>query len=225
MYFSRMPLNPQRRSTKDLIASPQRMHAAVLAGFLPGASARGRVLWRLDADSQHELNLLVISPEPPSFEALVEQAGWSANPVWQTVDYTGFLDKLSQEQRWVFRLVANPVRSVRPAGTGLGPKGRGARVPLVRESDQIDWLVKRGAQHGFSVVAGASAGPNLKVTGSRRVRFGRNSDGETRTVTLQAAQFDGVMEVTDPVDLRKALTAGIGSGKGYGCGLLTLARL
>lgn len=223
MYFSRMPLNAQRRSTKDLITSPQRMHAAVLSGFLPGVSTRGRVLWRLDSDGQHDLNLLVVSGEPPSFETLVEQAGWSANPVWQTAEYDGFLAQLAQGQRWVFRLVANPVRSVRPQ-TSDGSASRGVRVPLVRESDQVEWLLTRSAGHGFGIVDGASGGPNLRVAGSRRLRFDRTSDGQKRKVTLQSTQFDGVLKVTDPVELRKALLSGIGGGKGYGCGLLTLAR-
>lgn len=41
MYLTQMPLNPQRRATRELVLSPQRMHAAVLAGFLPGAPERG----------------------------------------------------------------------------------------------------------------------------------------------------------------------------------------
>lgn len=113
MYLTQMPLNPQRRATRDLVTSPQRMHAAVLAGFLPGAPARGRVLWRLDSDSKHELNLYVVSAEAPSFDALAEQAGWSSTPVWRTADYRRFLERLASGQRWIFRLVANPIRNVR----------------------------------------------------------------------------------------------------------------
>lgn len=224
MYLTKMPLNPQRRSTRELIASPQRTHAAVLAGFLPGASTRGRVLWRLDADSLHELNLYVVSAEPPSFDALVEQAGWTANPVWQTANYGAFLDRIAAGQQWVFRLVANPVRNVREVGADGARSARGARVPLVKEPDQRDWLMRRCEKYGFGVVGGAAGGPNLRVSGNQRLRFGRNSDGEARTVTLHATQFDGVLEVIDPHAMRHALTSGIGSGKGYGCGLLTLAR-
>lgn len=35
MYLSRVFLNPLRRATRELAASPQRMHAAVLGGSLP----------------------------------------------------------------------------------------------------------------------------------------------------------------------------------------------
>lgn len=225
MYLTQMPLNPQRRATRELVLSPQRMHAAVLAGFLPGAPERGRVLWRLDSDSRHELNLYVVSPEVPSFDVLAEQAGWSSTPVWRTTDYGRFLARLAVGQRWVFRLVANPIRNVREGASNSSGSGspRGSRVPLIKEADQRDWLLGRATSCGFTVLPGASGGPNLSVTRSERRRFGRHSDGVTRRVTLQIVQFDGVLEVADVSALRRALTQGLGAGKGYGCGLLTLA--
>ncbi|MFT3969635.1 MAG: type I-E CRISPR-associated protein Cas6/Cse3/CasE [Micropruina sp.] len=225
MYLTQMPLNPQRRATRELVLSPQRMHAAVLAGFLPGASERGRVLWRLDSDSRHELNLYVVSPEAPSFDALAEQAGWSSTPVWRTADYGRFLGRLTVGQRWVFRLVANPIRNVREGSQNIAGDRlpRGSRVPLIKEADQREWLLERVASWGIRVVPGASGGPNLSVTRSGRHRFGRRSDGVARRVTLQTAQFDGVLEVVDAAALRRTLTEGVGAGKGYGCGLLTLA--
>jgi CRISPR system Cascade subunit CasE len=225
MYLTQMLLNPQRRATRELVMSPQRMHAAVLAGFLPGAAARGRVLWRLDSDSRHELSLYVVSPEAPSFDALAEQAGWSSTPVWRTADYRRFLERLGSGQRWVFRLVANPIRNVRDASPDSAGSRlpRGSRVPLIKEADQREWLLGRAASNGFGVVPGASGGPNLSVTRSARHRFGRHSDGVNHRVTLQTAQFDGLLEVVDVSALRRALTEGVGAGKGYGCGLLTLA--
>jgi CRISPR system Cascade subunit CasE len=222
MYLTQMPLNPQRRSTRDLVGSPQRIHAAVLAGFLPGAADRGRVLWRLDSDGPHSLNLFVVSAEVPSFDALAEQAGWSSNPVWRTADYGKFLSNLAVGQRWVFRLVANPVRAIRDGGDGAS---RGRRVPLIKEADQREWLVARSQRLGFAIPSGSSGGVNLMITKSERVRFDRHTDGVTRSVTVQSAQFDGVLEVTDPEVLRESLTKGVGGAKGYGCGLLTLAPL
>lgn len=225
MYLTQMPLNPQRRATRELVLSPQRMHAAVLTGFLPGMPERGRVLWRLDSDSKHELNLYVVSPEMPSFDALAEQAGWSSTPVWRTADYGRFLGRLTAGRRWVFRLVANPIRNIRERSQNSSKDRlpRGSRVPLIKEEDQRDWLLGRAASCGFSVVSGASGLPNLSVTKSERHRFRRHSDGVARRVTLQTTQFDGVLEVVDVGALRRALTEGLGAGKGYGCGLLTLA--
>lgn len=228
MYLTQMPLNPQRRSTRDLVTSPQRLHAAVLAGFLPGAGMRGRILWRLDADGPHNLTLYVVSSEMPSFDALAEQAGWTSNPVWRTADYERFLARLTRGQQWAFRLVANPVRNLRDRSvvrTAEGRLPRGSRVPLIKEPDQRSWLLSRSAGLGFAVPSGASGGPNLRVTTSSRQRFDRRSDGESRRVTLQTAQYDGVLEITDVVAIQRVLTQGVGAGKGYGCGLMTLAQI
>ncbi len=43
-------------------------------------------------------------------------------------------------------------------------------------------------------------------------------------VELRIVQFDGLLEVTDPARFGESLLGGIGSGKGFGCGMLSLAR-
>lgn len=219
MFFTHMPLNPTRRGTRDLVASPQRLHAAVLAGFLPDEADRDRILWRLDAPERHRLDLYVVSPQEPSFEGLADQAGWPARPTWRTADYRSLLDDLESGQQWVFRLRANPVRNVRPEGSA-----RGKRVALTKVPDQMNWLARQGEKHGFRLAPGTLEGPNARVSEKRTERFSRRGASGRNSVTLSTATFDGLMEVTDPSALRQALIGGIGPGKGYGCGLLTLAR-
>lgn len=215
MYLTHMPLNPDRRSTRELLASPQRLHAAVLSAFVPGMGTEGRILWRLDSPERHRLDLYIVSPVGPSLEAMVDQAGWPSQPVWRTTDYRPFLDALEGGQEWVFRLRANPVRSVRgPSG------GRGKRVALLDEAAQGEWLKERAPSLGFEVSMG-TLGPNLRVTERRTERFGRGGSGQQ--VTLGTAAFEGVLRIIDPSATRAALTSGIGSAKGYGCGLMTLA--
>ncbi len=219
MYLTQMPLNPARRSTREMLASPQRMHAAVLSAFVPGTSEAGRILWRLDRPERHRLDLYVVSPAAPSLEGMSDQAGWPSQPVWRTADYRPFLERLERGQRWIFRLRANPIKNVRAE-----PGERGRRRPIVRTEEQLQWLIDKGERLGFRISPGEH-GPNVRVSEQARDRFDRRSDGERRTVTLQAVTFDGVLEVADPSGLRNALLSGIGAGKGYGCGLMTLARL
>ncbi|MFV0534003.1 MAG: type I-E CRISPR-associated protein Cas6/Cse3/CasE [Cumulibacter sp.] len=217
MYLTHMALNPQRRSTRTLVESPQRLHAAVLSSFVPGTANQGRILWRLDSPERKRLDLYIVSPVQPSLEAMADQAGWPSQPVWRTADYSPLLERLEANQRWVFRLRANPVRSVRPQ-----EGGRGSRVSLLRVEEQVNWLLTRSAKLGFTVVPGEH-GPNVKVTEVRTEKF-RRGGPESRLVTLGTAAFEGVMDVTDPQRLRQSLVLGIGSAKGYGCGLMTLAR-
>ena len=69
-------------------------------------------------------------------------------------------------------------------------------------------------------------GRNLLVSlVDRRVEnFVRVKGEDKRPVTLKLATFQGTLKVTDPRALRSALANGIGRAKGYGAGLLTLAR-
>jgi CRISPR system Cascade subunit CasE len=217
MYLTHMALNPDRRSTRELMQSPQRMHAAVLSAFVPGTSEHGRILWRVDNVDRHNLHLYVVSPVAPSLEAVADQAGWPSQPVWRTADYAPFLLGLGAGQRWLFRVRANPIRNARPP-----EGGRGERVPLRGVQEHLTWLTERSTGWGFSVAEGEH-GPNIRVTEKRTERFRRGGPGG-RLVTLATAAFEGVLEVTDPVRLANALAQGVGAGKAYGCGLMTLAR-
>ncbi|MBK8460682.1 MAG: type I-E CRISPR-associated protein Cas6/Cse3/CasE [Micropruina sp.] len=220
MYLTRVPLNPQRRGARRLLESPARLHATVLGGFetLP-ASDVGRILWRLDRDDKHVLNLFVLSPDRPHYANITEEAGWGDQSPWQTGDYTPFLDRLALGQEWAFRLVANPIRNARtPEG------GRGKRVSVGSIYHQQDWLVSKSERWGFRIPDGLSGAPNLQLSDRSTWSFPRHSDGASRTVTLATVRFDGILQVTDPNALRRTLTGGIGRAKAYGCGLLTLAR-
>ncbi len=221
-YLSRLKLNPARRAGRNILSSPQAMHAAVLAAF-PGRLAdrtQERVLWRLDP-GDGEVLLYVVSPEPPDLTHLVEQAGWPTLQTWETRDYSALLDALAVGQCWDFRLTANPTRS-RPAGEGQ----RSQRFGHVTVAQQQEWLATRAERAGFGLPAvpgpdGSSRPEHGLVVRNRSLDRFRRGDG---TVTLARATFDGQLTVTDPDALRATLTGGLGPAKAYGCGLLTLAR-
>ena len=212
MFLSRIDLNPHRRGARALLASPQRLHAAVLAAF-PQDRAAGRVLWRID-EGGHDALLYVVSPDKPDLNHVVEEAG-RPEYGWQTREYGPFLDRLAPGQRWAFRLTANPVHNVKVPGSD-----RGRRYGHVTVAQQTTWLVERRAgASGFAVAENTGGGTDLVVRARRTLRFDRRG----RTVTLATAVFEGTLTVTDADALRAALTGGIGPAKGYGCGLLTLA--
>lgn len=217
MYLTQMHLNPSRRGTRWLLASPQRMHAAVLSSFPPGSateSPAGRVLWRVDSSAiDKTVTLYVASPAAPDLTAIVEQAGWPASDHgWRTASITTLLDRLDTGQRWTFRLTANPVHNL------AVPGGRGKRLGHVTVAYQQQWFLDRAAGWGFTV-----DGEALAVHSRRELSFARRSDGTDRTVTVTMATYDGVLAVTDPALLGRALCHGVGRAKAYGCGLLTLA--
>lgn len=211
MHLTRFEINPHRRDARTMLASPQRMHAAVLAAY-PESREEGRVLWRLD-DGQHDVVLYVVSPDKPDLTHLVETIGRPTYG-WQTRDYGPFLDRLTEGERWAFRLLANPVHNTRP-----DDGGRGKRVGHVTIAQQTGWFLRQAGRHGFTIPSTTHDEPDVAVRGRRTQRFDRRG----RTVTLSTAVFEGILRVEDPAALRAALIGGIGPAKGYGCGLLTLA--
>jgi CRISPR system Cascade subunit CasE len=214
MFLTRMAINGARRGAWKLLRSPHAMHAAVLSGFPPDTALQtddGRVLWRIDRGTT-AVWLYIVSPSQPDLTHLVEQAGWPTQESWQTRGYRPFLDQLDSGQRWMFRLTANPVHTVNTESGAMKRYGH------VTAAQQEAWLLTRAARLGVRI-AETPNGPVVAVTPRERREFRRGSGH----VMLDTAQYDGVLEVTDAALLRHALTHGIGSAKGYGCGLLTLA--
>lgn len=218
MFLTEFSINSGRRTARQLLASPQRIHGAVLGCFPPGQHSddSGRCLWRQEERHGHDVSLLISSPLRPDLTALNEMAGWSTGEVGRSADYAPFFSRLARGQRWRFRLVANPVHNVQ-----VDDSTRTKRLAHVTAAQQLGWLVKRAEANGFSV--GSFESPTARVTSRTTLSFNKGAGTEHHRVTLARAQFDGVLTVSDADLLRHALCFGIGRAKSYGCGLLTLA--
>lgn len=219
MFLTRMALNPARRGTRRLLSSPQQVHAAVLSAFPPGtAEGSGRPLWRVDTHGPR-VTLYVSSPARPDLTHVIEQAGWpTGDETWRTVDMTEGWSRLTEGQRWAFRLTANPV-----IARATGPGARGKVSSLLTVDQQEQWLIARAEGHGFEIPLNSVGARELVVSSRRTVRFERRTDGVKRTVSINQATYTGALVVRDADALRATLTHGIGRAKAYGCGLLTLA--
>ncbi|MEV6274874.1 type I-E CRISPR-associated protein Cas6/Cse3/CasE [Nocardia sp. NPDC051832] len=224
MYLSRVPLNPARAGTRKFLSSPHVTHGAVMKSFPPGtldnALGDGRLLWRIDKNS-NDVHLYVVSPAAPDFTHIIEQAGWPTTGAWETRKYGQLLDKLTPGQLWHFRLTANPVRNVKNRSDPETARARG-KVTALEADQELDWLHRKTISAGFGLT---KAGPATQREDDVRIisRENRTFMRSGRKVTLSTATFEGVLEVTDADLLRTTLIQGIGRAKGYGCGLLTLA--
>lgn len=223
MYLTRFRFNLARRGTRKLLGSPQALHAAVLAGFAKPedhTTDTARTLWRVDRGTHRpDVRLYIASPTPPDLTHLVEQAGWPTIDTWLSRPYKPFLDRLEKGQVWAFRLTANPVHD----GRKLPSSKDTQRFGVVTVQQQVEWLHKRARRNGFTICLTTDGFPNLVVRDRQTRTFFRNR-GE-RPVTLTMATYEGVLQVEDADLLRRVLTKGLGHGKAYGCGLMTLAAV
>ncbi len=231
-YLSRVWLNPLRNGAQRLLQHPQSMHAAVLGG-LAEQPVTERVLWRLEADGQHRMGLLVLTQSRPSWEHIVEQAGWpgadDAEPVVK--DYGPLLKRVVAGSEFAFRLRANTVTSTRTPQAAstrqrqrlAADRPRGVRVPQRTAAQQLDWFLTH--LPGWGLAAAEQDGlVGVRLVGRERVVFRKGAaGGDSRPVTLQTATAEGLATVVDPDVVRTALLSGCGPARAYGCGLLTLA--
>lgn len=213
MYLSRLILNPRHRRVQREIANPYEMHRSVMRAFPDDLGEDERVLFRLEPGRNGALTLLVQSRIFPdwSWLAAPEARGYllpidEPNPAVKSFDLA-----LTPGQVLIFRLRANP--TVKRRFNERDHK----RVGIYDERKQIEWLQRKGEQGGFRLLS-VRVSDRGDVTG--RIMRG----GHAHPLKLVAVQFDGLLQVTDPERLRQTVCQGIGSGKGLGFGLLSLAR-
>lgn len=208
MYMSRIALDPFRRETMQALARPRLFHGAVETAF---DGEPDRRLWRID-HLNNQCYLLLVSQQKPNLLHVKQQFGYSQDPeLWETRDYTPFLNRLKEGQAWQFRLCANPVKST------TVPNERGKVSALVTIGQQREWLLRQAETHGFTLEEGG-----FDIVHTAWIRFQKASG---HTVTLRTAVFEGRLIIKDAPALSEALTTGIGRAKAYGCGMMTLAGM
>jgi CRISPR system Cascade subunit CasE len=216
MYLSRLILNPRSRRAQREIADLYQLHRSLMRAF-PGDLQEGdeRVLFRLEADARGGAPAVLLqSWLEPKWDWLSDAGarGYLLRPP----ETKAFDLRLAAGQVLAFRLRANP--TVKHWFDDEKGEKRPKRVGLVREEEQIEWLKRKGEQGGFRLLA-ARAGSESRVGGT----IHREEESKTHKLTLLAVQFDGLLQVTDPDRLRETVRCGVGSGKGLGFGLLSLA--
>jgi CRISPR system Cascade subunit CasE len=198
MYLSQLLLNPRLRAVQADLSDRYHLHRTVLSGFEYEAAAEGRVLYRLEA-APRRTALLVQSTVAPQWHqsARIMQAGYLvAEPAVKP-----FALALAEGQMLRFRLYANPT-----------VKRGGKRLALHSEAAQREWLGRKAQDHGFQV-------EHCDIRDVRQV-VGWH---QKRRLTWHQVGYEGYLTVLSAPHLAEAVAQGIGSGKAFGFGLLSLA--
>lgn len=207
LYLSRVKLDPMKRKTQIALVSPNKFHGAIEEAF---QKKQERNLWRID-NLNGKIYLLLLSAEIPDMTNFIQQFSFS-DEIVETKEYDVLLNRIQNETKWNFRLVANPTRSLKDGD------GRGKIVAHVSEKYQMDWLEKKAVQNGFKIF-----NEETKVVNTEWKIFQKRV--ENRNVKIKQATFEGILIVTDSDLFKKALINGIGREKAYGMGLLTLIKI
>ncbi len=243
VYLSRLILNPRSRQVRRDIGNKREMHRTVCKAFpsievdssLPqhlrnSPRQEYNILFRLEMDERRgEIGLLVQSTIKPDWSLLPED--YLRNDVDDSLACKAIhenLDAIENGTKLIFRLQANPTKrigkSVEIADARFKPSANSKtrrRVDLRTDEERINWLMRRGNMAGFAL-GKVNIKPDVNNVSS--IQQGRmRVRKKQRTATFGLVVFEGVLIVTDTEKLNEALISGIGQGKAYGFGLLSVA--
>lgn len=235
LWLSRLALDLRDRAVHRDVGDSQKMHGRLLEAFAPGTTrAEHGLLYRLEPDPRGDrgrIVALVQSTVVPNWSHL--PAGYLHGDDWAAGgdDLPDPPKPLHEPYRALqagdvlrFRLRANPTKKIHtteetrtPGKRATGPNG--TRKPLTRD-ELPAWLARKGEQHGFRLLD-ARHQPD-PIAGKEQTGFKGTRPDRTR-LTHAAVLFEGVLEITGADLFRAALWGGIGPGKAYGFGLLSIA--
>ena len=215
MYLSRIYLDTTNPDTEEAMENREKLHGAVEAACGNDGS---RNLWRIDESSSRSgirTMLLIMSGKMPDMAGIQEQFGFPDGP-GQTVDYDRVLRHTVTGSSWRFRL------SAVPTVCKAAEEGRGEKRSIVDSEGKRNWLLTRDEGLGFEILP-----ENLFVSASEKYAFTKKGreDRKKHEVIFYAADYEGILTVTDEELFRRTMAAGIGREKAYGMGMMTLARV
>ncbi len=241
-FFSRIQLDT---------AHPRAREALLMAG-VGDAYREHQWLWRFfAADAGAARDFLFRRIEPQGGQSAMvytvsSRAPQAPHPAWR-IDTREYAPQVAAGQRLRFELRVNPVRSIRGDSGGRSTrhdvvmhakKLRMAATGVQRwsqmQAETVDptyelvhsavseWLRGEGGKEGVAARNGfAVLDDSLQVDAYLQHRFPRPG---VKPIQLSTVDLSGALQVQDAERFRKALLAGVGHGKAFGCGLLLVRR-
>ena len=226
-----------RNTTQWKFLLPYDLHQVLWKGFKGidrGEKGKEQRFLYRHQESEDSHSILVQSATTPDWSFLADEASGTTAAIKQINP-----GKLPAGQPLRFLLRANPVVHRKYGGNikkriAVGSdRRRQAELRGIefkdmpsREALLIEWLEKKGSEGGFSIARGeqdrilCDVGPNMDIV----LRKPKQTSKDGR-VTLTTIDFSGVLTVTDPQQFAQTLRRGIGRGRAFGCGLLSVTRL
>lgn len=239
LYISQLILDMHRRDVWRLLGDTYALHRRLSIAFpeaVEGGS--GRVLFRVDS-GKGEARIIVQSHREPDWSQLADLFAESPRgpkewPLWKDEATPIF----AAGQRLRYRLRANPTFRCNESRGGLT---KGKRYAHLTRKSQAEWLVHKGQDHGFELPPLPEGQDWLDAFYDEPEQKEKETPFDIRITPLEWLQgnkptvsgelkhygvdFEGTLTVTAPAAFAAAVAGGIGPAKGFGFGLLSLARV
>jgi CRISPR system Cascade subunit CasE len=207
MYLSKLILNERDRKVRSDLSNVHNMHRSIMQAFPNEQREKSRADWNILFRQEPDSNVILVQSD-----AEIEP-DWSQLPqgyLVRAADVKPFnlqANHIKSGQIFQFRLKANPSKRDKDSSKLLG---------IFPEPEQIDWLNRKGTQYGFSI-------KGVDVIQTPNV-FGLKAK-DNPPIKIFTALYQGILQVENSNLLFEAIRQGIGRGRSYGCGLLSIARI
>jgi CRISPR system Cascade subunit CasE len=187
--------------------NPYEIHRALWKLFPTDSDAERDFLFRVERSGQQNSEILM--------QSLREPLSVTARDA-RVLGCKKYSLSLQQDQHLRFKLLANPVKTINDEGGRLSVAGeiKKCRVPLIRDEELQTWLTRKLIGHA-----------QIKLVEiEKKLPLNFRKATEKRAGKVQPVCFQGILIVAHPEGIESLVRTGIGPGKAFGCGLLSLAR-
>jgi len=212
LWLTRIVPDPRSPEARRDLTGAIGMHRRIMSLFPsdagPDPRARFGILFRTE-DAPTGPHLLIQSTHEPDTTLLPHGYGTTL-----TRPLDALIDAIRPGLTIRYRCAASPVR--KPGATTRALYNLPPVVPLTGAAAD-EWWLRQADQSGLKPLTHHSR-PLDAVRGERRP-----NDTPPQRIRHARTQFDGTAAIIDTDQLRTAVLNGIGRGKAYGCGLLSIA--
>ncbi|MFF9480648.1 type I-E CRISPR-associated protein Cas6/Cse3/CasE [Streptomyces sp. NPDC014733] len=216
VYLTQFHVNTRNRQALSDLADGGGLHRTLMRLLPPDlgeqARATGGLLFRVDENATG-VTILAQTRTPPLVENIPADYAHTA-----VKNMTGFLSRLTEGTHVHYRIAANPT-------TQLGTLADRQRVQATRKLKHLppartvltgpkadDWWARRATTNGLTL-------HSILRTNTPSVHVTHKPGRHRHAITV----FEGDATITDADTLRTGVLNGIGRGRSYGAGLLSLA--
>lgn len=207
MYLSKIDLNLQSQLVKKDLGDCYNLHRSIYNCFLSQKDDKpGRIIYRVEdfyhpnmSNEKYFQSVLIVSEKKPDWSKLAEN--YLLEP--HVVNYTDKVKLLKNNNLFNFHLRANPTK-----------KYDAKRLPLKSYEERINWIKRKSEDNGFKIIDVTVNSEQIRASSSKR----------DHKLTFNSVLYEGLLQISDKDKFIKALFNGIGSGKAFGFGLLTISR-
>jgi CRISPR system Cascade subunit CasE len=205
IFLSKLSLDLGNPKLRSVLVNHYELHRTLLRAFPERLPESERVLYRMEISQQSGLQIpvLVQSCCEPDWDSLVK-AGICQSPA----QVKAYEPAFQAGQVLVFRLLGNPTMRLKQSRKRIG---------IYHKTGAADWLGRKARTGGFELLD-----VSINMQGMRTgIKYEKS---KKNTLKHYGVLFEGKLIVSDSEIFRQTIYQGIGSGKAFGYGLLSVAR-